>query len=180
MSRKASPFLVGLITTVALLSACEFPVIVTVEATAEEPTPGVLFPLSGDYHLIMRTGLGDLRFATTADFTVEAPAIAFTLQALSAIECTGSRAPIGELYAIEAPVDGGLFTLGPSAMTLPGASSDFSCDEPQLIGDVTLVGALRSQDVLYGVFEAHLNEPEDMTLSGPFTVGRPAALSDLP
>lgn len=165
----------GLIAAIALLSACEFPVVVQVEAEAEEPDPGGLFPLSGDYLLTMRTGVGELRFNATAEFAVEAPAIAFTLQALTAIECTGSQAPTGERYPIQAPVDGGLFTLGPASMAIPGTSSPFSCAEPQLVGEVSLIGALESQELLFGVFEVQLNEPEAMNLSGPFTGARTAA-----
>lgn len=174
--REAGGFRVtGLIAAVVLLSACEFPIVVNVETEAEEPTDGELFPLSGDYLLTMRTGLGELRFSATAEFAVEAPAIAFTLQVLSAIECTGIQAPIGERYAVEAPVDGGLFTLILPSMIIPGTSSNFSCEEPELIGTMSLVGGLESPDVLYGVFAAELDVPQEMTLSGPFTGARPAA-----
>lgn len=151
-----------------------------VESAAEEPTAGELFPLSGDYLLTMRTGLGELRFSASAEFTVEAPVIAFTLQALSAIECTGSQTPIGERYPVEAPVDGGLFTLDLPSMIIPGSSSHFSCDEPELVGNMSLVGGLESPDLLYGVFAAQLDEPQEMTLSGPFTGARPAAPPDVP
>lgn len=165
----------GLIAAIALLSACEFPIVVNVESEAEEPTAGELFPLTGDYLLTMRTGLGELNFSATAEFAVEAPAIAFTLQALSAIECTGSQAPVGERYTVEAPVDGGLFTLGLPSMVIPGSSSSFSCSEPELVGSISVLGGLESPDVLYGVFAVQLDEPQEMTLSGPFTGGRPAA-----
>jgi hypothetical protein len=170
----------GLIVAIALLSACEFPIVVNVEAEAEEPVPGELFPLSGNYLMTMRTGLGELSFAATAEFTVGAPAIAFTLQALSSVACTGSQAPVGERYALEAPVEAGLFTLGVTSMVIPGSSSPFSCNELQLVGDLSLVGTLQSQDLLYGVFEAHLNEPEQMTLSGPFTGARAVPLAGAP
>lgn len=167
----------GLIAAIALVAACEFPIIVNVETVAEEPVAGQLYPLSGDYVLTMRTGLGQLSFAATAEFTVGAPAIAFSLQPLSATECTGTQAPIGERYAVQAPVNGGLFTLGLTGMDIPGASTSFSCSEPQLIGDMSLVGAVESEDLLYGVFDVELNEPQEMSLSGPFTGARPAASS---
>jgi hypothetical protein len=176
-SQDREPMMRCLIAALALLSACDFPVVVQIEAEAEEPAPGELYPLSGDYLLTMRTGAGELRFAATAEFTVGAPAIAFTLQALSAIECTGSQAPTGERYPAQAPVDGGLFTLGPTSMVIPGSASPFSCHEPQLVGDVSLIGALESEDLLYGVFDAQLNEPQVMSLSGPFTGARTAAPS---
>jgi hypothetical protein len=177
--REAGGFRVrGLIAAIALLSACDFPIVVHVEAAAEEPTAGDLFPLTGGYLLTMRTGLGELRFSATAEFAVEEPAIAFTLQALSAIECTGIQAPVGERYAVEAPVDGGLFTLGLPSMIIPGSSSHFSCAEPELVGTMSLVGALESPDLLYGVFAAQLDAPQEMSLSGPFTGARPAAPLD--
>jgi hypothetical protein len=165
----------ALIAAIALLSACEFPIVVNVESAAEEPTAGELFPLTGAYLLTMRTGLGELNFAATAEFTVEAPAIAFTLQALSAIDCAGSQAPVGERYTVEAPVDGGLFTLSLPSMAIPGSSSPFSCSEPELVGSISVLGGLESPDVLYGVFAAELDEPQEMTLSGPFTGARAVA-----
>jgi hypothetical protein len=170
----------GLIAAIALLSACEFPIVVNVESAAEEPTAGELFPLSGDYLLTMRTGLGELKFSATAQFTVEAPAIAFTLQALSAIECIGSQAPVGERYTVQAPIDGGLFTLSLPSMVIPGSSSPFSCSEPELVGSISLLGRLESPDLLQGVFAADLDEPQEMTLSGPFTGARPAAPPAVP
>jgi hypothetical protein len=181
VGRSGVPMRRGLIAAIALLPACEFPVVINVESAAEEPDPGELFPLSGGYLLTMRTGVGELNFAATAEYAVGAPAIAFTLQALSAIECTGSQTPTGERFSAQAPVEGGLFTLGPTSMVIPGSSSPFSCSEPQLVGDVSLIGALESQDLLYGVFDARLDEPEVMNLSGPFTGARtaaPASISD--
>jgi hypothetical protein len=175
---EAGGFFVGvLLAAMALLSACDFPIVVNVETVAEEPAAGELFPLSGDYQLTMRTGLGELVFSSTAEFAVEAPSIAFTLQVLSAIECTGSQAPVGERYAVEAPVDRGLFTLDLPSMVLPGSSSPFACHEPELVGNLHLLGALGSSDALHGVFAARLDEPEEMTLSGPFTGARPAPVA---